>query len=180
MKTHRTIFWITLTLFIALLPLIFYIDMNSDIKNILIGIMCSCLVSSIIELPNLINCKNSIKNNLYNSLLYMKVFLLQYNNDIESRLQENKFEYPNYGLYFLNNISHYINVYNQTDETIFVNMNPNKKKFLESKNIFHNLYHSINAETLNVEISRIKVQLKEITIKDLHKQLEKVKANNNK
>ena len=55
MRTHRIIFWTTLLLFVIGFPTILSINFDVDIKNILIGIMCSSLVTAIVELPNLIN-----------------------------------------------------------------------------------------------------------------------------
>ena len=69
MRTHRIIFWTTLLLFVIGFPTILSINFDVDIKNILIGIMCSSLVAAIVELPNLINYKSSIKSNLYDGLL---------------------------------------------------------------------------------------------------------------
>lgn len=180
MRTHRIIFWATLLLFIVGLPIILSINFDTDIKNILIGIICSSLVAAIVELPNLINYKSSIKSNLYDSLLYSKIFLLQYNNNIDKRLKDKDFKYVNYGAYYLNNISNYINLYNQTDNTIFIEYGSKKKDFLRSKKDFYNLYNFVNNETLLLEISRIKIELKEYTINDVHNQLKSVKnANNN-
>ncbi len=180
MRTHRIIFWTTLLLFIVGLPIILSINFDMDVKNILIGIICSSLVSAIVELPNLINNKSSIKFNLYDNMLYSKMFLLQYNNDIDKRLKDNDFKYENYGVYYLNRISNYVNLYNQTDNTIFTEYNPKKKDFLKSKKDFYNLYNFINNETLSLEISRIKVKLQESTINDIHNQLKSIKyANNN-
>lgn len=180
MRTHRIIFWTTLLLFVIGFPAILSINFDVDIKNILIGIMCSSLVAAIVELPNLINYKSSIKSHLYDGLLYSKMFLLQYNNNIDKRLKDKDFKYVNYGAYYLNSISNYINLYNQTDNTIFIEYGSNKKDFLKSKKDFYNLYNFVNNETLLLEISRIKVELKEYTINDVYNQLKSVKnANNN-
>lgn len=180
MRTHRIIFWTTLLLFVIGFPTILSINFDVDIKNILIGIICSSLVAAIVELPNLINYKSSIKSNLYDSLLYSKMFLLQYNNNINKRLKDKDFKYVNYGAYYLNSISNYINLYNQTDNTIFIEYGSKKKDFLKSKKDFYNLYNFVNNETLLLEISRIKVELKEYTINDVYNQLKSVKnANNN-
>lgn len=179
MRTHRIIFWTTLLLFVIGSPTILSINFDVDIKNILIGIICSSLVAAIVELPNLINYKSSIKSNLYDDLLYSKMFLLQYNN-IDKRLKDKDFKYVNYGAYYLNSISNYINLYNQTDNTIFIEYGSKKKDFLKSKKDFYNLYNFVNNETLLLEISRIKVELKEYTINDVYNQLKSVKnANNN-
>lgn len=180
MRTHRIIFWTTLLLFVIGFPTILSINFDVDIKNILIGIICSSLVAAIVELPNLINYKSSIKSNLYDSLLYSKMFLLQYNNNINKILKDKDFKYVNYGAYYLNSISNYINLYNQTDNTIFIEYGSKKKDFLKSKKDFYNLYNFVNNETLLLEISRIKVELKEYTINDVYNQLKSVKnANNN-
>ena len=180
MRTHRIIFWTTLLLFVIGFPTILSINFDVDIKNILIGIMCSSLVTAIVELPNLINYKSSIKSNLYDGLLYSKMFLLQYNNNIDKRLKDKDFKYVNYGAYYLNSISNYINLYNQTDNTIFIEYGSKKKDFLKSKKDFYNLYNFVNNETLLLEISRIKVELKEYTKNDVYNQLKSVKnANNN-
>jgi len=180
MRTHRIIFWTTLLLFVIGFPAILSINFDVDIKNILIGIICSSLVAAIVELPNLINYKSSIKSNLYDDLLYSKMFLLQYNNNIDKRLKDKDFKYVNYGAYYLNSISNYINLYNQTDNTIFIEYGSKKKDFLKSKKDFYNLYNFVNNETLLLEISRIKVELKEYTINDVYNQLKSVKnANNN-
>lgn len=120
--------------------------------------MCSSLVAAIVELPNLINYKSSIKSNLYDGLLYSKMFLLQYNNDIDKRLKDKDFKCVNYGAHYLNSISNYINLYNQTDNTIFIEYGSKKKDFLNIKKDFYNLYNFVNNETLLLEISRIKVQ----------------------
>ena len=151
MRIHRIIFWTTLLLFVIGFPAILSINFDVDIKNILIGIMCSSLVAAIVELPNLINYKSSIKSNLYDGLLYSKMFLLQYNNDIDKRLKDKDFKCVNYGAHYLNSISNYINLYNQTDNTIFIEYGSKKKDF-------YNLYNFVNNETLLLEISRIKVQ----------------------
>ena len=180
MRTHRIIFWTTLLLFVIGFPAILSINFDVDIKNILIGIICSSLVAAIVEIPNLINYKSSIKSNLYDDLLYSKMFLLQYNNNIDKRLKDKDFKYVNYGAYYLNSISNYINLYNQTDNTIFIEYGSKKKDFLKSKKDFYNLYNFVNNETLLLEISRIKVELKEYTINDVYNQLKSVKnANNN-
>lgn len=166
--------------FIIGLPIILSINFDTDIKNILIGIICSSSVAAIVELPNLINYKSSIKSNLYDGLLYSKMFLPQYNNNIDKRLKDKDFKYVNYGAYYLNSISNYINLYNQTDNTIFIEYGSKKKDFLKSKKDFYNLYYFVNNETLLLEISRIKVELKEYTINDVYNQLKSVKkANNN-
>ena len=139
MRTHRIIFWATL-LFIVGLPIILSINFDIDIKNILIWIICSSLVDAIVELPNLINYKSSVKSNLYDGLLYSKMFLLQYNNNnIDKRLKDKDFKYVNYGVYYLNSISNYINLYNQTDNTIFIEYGSKKKDFLKSKKDFYNI-----------------------------------------
>ena len=180
MRIHRIIFWTTLLLFVIGFPTILSINFDVDIKNILIGIICSSLVAAIVELPNLLNYKSSIKSNLYDSLLYLKMFLLQYNNNIDKRLKDKDFKYVNYGAYYLNSISNYINLYNQTDNTIFIEYGSKKKDFLKSKKDFYNLYNFVNNETILLEISRIKVELKEYTINDVYNQLKSVKnANNN-
>ncbi len=180
MRTHRIIFWTTLLLFVIGFPTIFSINFNVDIKNILIGIICSSLVAAIVELPNLLNYKSNIKSNIYDGLLSSKMFLLQYNNNIDKRLKDKDFKYVNYGAYYLNSISNYINLYNQTDNTIFIEYGSKKKDFLKSKKDFYNLYNFVNNETLLLEISRIKVELKEYTINDVYNQLKSVKnANNN-
>ena len=129
MRTHRIVFWTTLLLFIIGLPLIININFNEDIKNILIGIVCSSLVAAIVELPNLINYKSNINYNLYNSLLSSKIFLLQYNENIEKLLKDKDFRYINYGTYYLTNLSNYINLYNQIDNTIFIELDSKKKFF---------------------------------------------------
>ena len=180
MRTHRIIFWTTLLLFVIGFPTIFSINFNVVFKNILIGIICSSLVAAIVELPNLLNYKSNIKSNIYDGLLSSKMFLLQYNNNIDKRLKDKDFKYVNYGAYYLNSISNYINLYNQTDNTIFIEYGSKKKDFLKSKKDFYNLYNFVNNETLLLEISRIKVELKEYTINDVYNQLKSVKnANNN-
>ena len=151
MRTHRIIFWTTLLLFVVGLPTILSINFDTDIKNILIGIICSSLVAAIVELPNLLNYKSSIKSNIYDGLLSSKMFLLQYNDNIDKRLKENDFKYTNYGGYYLNYLSNYINLYNQSDNTIFIDYCSKKNDFLYSKKDFYNLYNSIVNKTLLLE-----------------------------
>lgn len=153
---------------------------NGDIKNILIGIMCSGFVSSSVELPNLVNYKINVKNNLYRGLFDTKLFLLQFNDNIDDRLKENHFEYKQYPLYYLNNISNNINLFNQSDDTIFTNFGSKKKIFFNSKRNFYNLYNSIYIESINLENFRNNLELKYCTIDDLHEQLKKIKIVNNK
>lgn len=179
MRTHRIIFWTTLSIFIIGLPLISCINFDDDTKNILIGIICSSLVSAIVELPNLLNYKSSIKTNLYNSLLYTKMFLLEYNNDINKRLKENEFRYNQYGAYYLNNISNNINLYCQVDDTIFIKFSSKKNELLDSKTKLYNLYNVISSNSLLIEITRIKIKLNECTINDIHIQLQLLENTNN-
>lgn len=180
MRTHRIIFWTTLLIFIIGLPLIMIISLKEDIKNILIGIICSSLVATIVELPNLINYKSNIKSSMYNGLFNAKMFLLQYNDDIDKRLLEKEFRYTQYGAYYLNNISIYINMYNQCDDTIFTLFSSKKNELIDSKKVLYNLYNSIYSIYLLIEILRIKMELKECTINDVHTQLKSIKiANNN-
>ena len=180
MRTHRIIFWTTLLLFILLFPIIVIVDFDADTKNILIGIICSSLVSAIVELPNLINYKSTINSNLYDGLISSKLFLLQYNDNIDKRLQDKDFRYINYGAYYLNNLSNFINLYNRTDDTIFFEYSFKKKEFLKSKKEFYNLYNFIYNETLSLEIARLKVELSEYTIQDIYNQLNILKnANDN-
>lgn len=180
MRTHRIIFWTTLLLFILLFPIIVIVDFDADTKNILIGIICSSLVSAIVELPNLINYKSTINSNLYDGLISSKLFLLQYNDNIDKRLQDKDFRYINYGVYYLNNLSNFINLYNRTDDTIFFEYSSKKKEFLKSKKEFYNLYNFIYNETLSLEIARLKVELSEYTIQDIYSQLNILKnANDN-
>lgn len=179
MRTHRIIFWTTLLLFAVGLPAIMNINFETDLKNILIGIICSSLVAAIVELPNLLNYKSSIKSNIYDGLLSSKMFLLQYNDNIDKRLKENDFKYTNYGDYYLNYLSNYINLYNQSDNTIFIEYCSKKNDFLYSKKDFYNLYNSIVNKTLLLEVTRIRMELKECTIYDVHNQLNSIKKANN-
>lgn len=180
MRTHRIIFWTTLLLFVLLFPIIVIVDFDADTKNILIGIICSSLVSAIVELPNLINYKSTINSNLYDGLISSKLFLLQYNDNIDKRLQDKDFRYINYGAYYLNNLSNFINLYNRTDDAIFFEYSSKKKEFLKSKKEFYNLYNFIYNETLSLEIARLKVELSEYTIQDIYSQLNILKnANDN-
>lgn len=180
MRTHRIIFWTTLLLFVIGFPTILSINFDVDIKNILIGIICSSLVAAIVELPNLLNYKSNIKSSIYDGLLSSKMFLLQYNDNIDKRLSENEFKYANYGSYYLNYLSNYINLYNQSDNTIFIEYCSKKKDFLCSKKDFYNLYNSIVSKTLLLEVTRIRTELKECTINDVHNQLNSIKkANSN-
>jgi hypothetical protein len=179
MRTHRIIFWTTLLLFIIFAPIVINLNIDNDIKNILIGIICSSLVSSIVELPNLLNYKSNCKNNIYNSLLFTKLFLLQYNNDINNKLKENDFNYNQYGSYYLNNISNYINLFNKIDNTIFIS-NKKKKELLNNKKDFFNLYNSTLTESLRLDIYKMNLQLNNCTIEDLHIQLKKINSSNNK
>ena len=179
MRTHRIIFWITLILFVVFIPIVLILNIEDNIKNILIGITCSSLVSSIVELPNLLNYKFSIKSNIYNGLFYAKLFLLQYNENIEERLKENKFTFNNYSVYYLQNICNNINLFNQSDETIFYHIDSRKKVQLNSKIDFHKLYNDMKIESINLDIIKTKMDLGECTIKDLHSQLNIIKETNN-
>lgn len=180
MRTHRIIFWTTLLLFIIGLPIIVNVNFDADTKNILIGIICSSLVAAIVELPNLINHKITLKSNLYDGLMFSKVFLLQYNGNINKRLRDKDFKYTNYGIQYLNNLSNYINLYNRTDNNIFSAFSSKKKEFLKSKKDFFDLYNFIYNETLFLEILRLKMELNENTMKDIYNQLNVIKNANNK
>ena len=169
MRTHRIIFWITLILFVVFIPIVLILNIEDNIKNILIGITCSSLVSSIVELPNLLNYKFSIKSNIYNGLFYAKLFLLQYNENI----------FNNYSVYYLQNISNNINLFNQSDETIFYHIDSRKKIQLNSKIDFYKLYNDMKMESINLDIIKTKMDLGECTIKDLHSQLNIIKKTNN-
>lgn len=179
MRTHRIIFWTTLLLFIIFAPIVVNLNINTDIKNILIGIICSSLVAAIVELPNLLNYKSIAKSNLYNGLLYTKLFLLQYNSNIDERLKEKDFRYNQYGAFYLNNISNNINLFNQSDETIFIHIDPRNNLLLDTKKVFYNLYNCISNDSIYVEIFKINMQLNNCTIEDLHTQLNKLKNSNN-
>lgn len=180
MRTHRIIFWTTLSLFIVFTPIVVNLNINADVKNILIGIICSSLVSAIVELPNLLNYKYTIKNNLYNSLLLAKLFSLQYNHNITDKLKEESLNFTQFGVYYLNNISNYLNSFNQIDETIFTIFNPNKNELLNSKKGFYNLYSCIFTESFSVEIVKNRIKLNQCTINDLDEQLKAIKNLNNK
>lgn len=179
MRTHRIIFWITLLLFVIFAPIVVNLNINEDVKNIFIGIICSSLVAAVVELPNLLNYKSTSKNTLYSSLLYTKLFLLQYNSDIDCRLKEKEFMHNQYGGYYLNNISNNINIFNQSDETIFYYIDPRKKILLDSKKDFYNLYNVIRNDSIYVDIFKINMQLNNNTINDVHMQLKKLKKSNN-
>ena len=63
--------------------------------------MYSSVVSAIVELPSLLIYKSGLKNNIYDGLLNMKLYLLQYNYNFSLRLKEDSFNYTNYGaLYY--------------------------------------------------------------------------------
>lgn len=180
MRTHRIIFYSTLVLSIAFAPIIYFFPLSSDIKNIFIGIMCSSIVSLIVELPSLLNYKFGAKNRIYWSLLYSKLFLLQYNFKIKEILKENVFNYPNLPSFYLQNIYTNFISYNNTDNTIFYFFQKKSKYFLESKVTLNNYFNKLNNQAIELEIIRNRILLGECSIEDIHNHLKEIELFNNK